>query len=500
MAEMKSLAKDTAIYGVSSILGKFLNWCLVPFYSYILVSAEYGMSVELYAWTAVILVVLTYGMETGFFRFANRSDLDAQVVYSTSLISLTVSSILFILLCVLFLPSISTIMGYEAHPEFIWMMAVIVAMDAFSAIPFAYLRFKKRPIAFASLKLVMIFSNILFNLFFLYLCPKIAQSNPEWIDWFYDPTYGVGYIFVANVISSIVGLLTLAPFFVRIKWVCDVKLLKQMLRYSLPLLVLGVAGIMNQSFDKMMFTHLFENKAYAMEQLGIYGACYKIGIVMMMFTQAFRYAYEPFVFSKQRNTDNRKAYSDAMKYFYIFSVFIFLSIVFFLDILQYLVSAEYRSGIMVVPIVLLCFVFQGIYFNLSIWYKLTDKTEWGAYISIIGLVFTVFGNVFFIPLYGYMAAAWVSCICFFVMMVVSWLLGQKYYAISYDLKSVARYTLIGIVLYYVGMNVPINSLVFRLIFRSVLLVLFIGSVFKLEVPMSSLPFINKKLKRSGTEE
>jgi O-antigen/teichoic acid export membrane protein len=496
MAEMKTLAKDTVIYGVSSILGRFLNWCLVPFYSYILVSAEYAVSVELYAWTAVILVVLTYGLETGFFRFANRAELDSQVVYSTSLVSITVTSILFILLCFLFLPWISVILGYQTHSDFIWMMAVVVAIDAFSAIPFAYIRFKKRPIAFAILKFVMILSNIFFNLFFLYICPKLYISNPELISWFYDPSYGVGYIFVANVISSVVGLLALAPFFVRLKWICDKKLLKQMLRYSLPLLILGIAGIMNQSFDKMMFTHLFDDQAYAREQLGIYGACYKIGIVMMMFTQAFRYAYEPFVFSKQRNTDNRKAYSNAMKYFFIFSVFIFLSIVYFLDILQYLVSSEYRSGIMVVPIVLLCFVFQGIYFNLSIWYKLTDRTEWGAYISLIGLFFTVVGNVVFIPIYGYIAAAWVSCICFFVMMIISWFFGQKYYTITYDMKSLARYTIIGILLYFVGMNIPIDSVVLRLGLRSIILLAFLFYVLKTENMMSSLPFFNKTLKKS----
>jgi len=492
---MKTLAKDTAIYGVSSILGKFLNWCLVPLYTYVLVSGEFGVSVTLYSWTAVILVILTYGMETGFFRFANRPDLDPQVVYSTSLVSLTVSSSLFIVLCLIFLPWISGVMGYKAHPEFIWMMAVIVAIDAFSAIPFAYLRFKKRPIAFASLKLVMIFVNIFFNLFFFLLCPVIFAWKPALISWFYDPNYGVGYVFVANVISSVVGLLTLAPFFVRLKWTCDKVILKKLLRYSFPLLVLGIAGIMNQSFDKMMFPYLFDDKVYAMQQLGIYGACYKIGIVMMMFTQAFRYAYEPFVFSKQRHTDNRKAYSDAMKFFFIFSVFIFLGIVYYLDLLQYLVSAEYRSGIIVVPIVLLCFVFQGIYFNLSFWYKLTDKTEWGAYISILGCVFTVLGNLLFVPHYGYMAAAWVSCICFFVMMVVSWLLGRKYYPISYDMKSGARYAILGIVFYLIGMKIPIDSVVLRLGFRTFLLVLFTLYVVKKDIPLQSIPLIGKLRKK-----
>ncbi|MEA4840635.1 MAG: polysaccharide biosynthesis C-terminal domain-containing protein [Bacteroidales bacterium] len=496
MAEMKTLAKDTAIYGVSSILGKFLNWCLVPFYSYVLSSsAEYGMVTELYAWTALLLVLLTYGMETGFFRFANKSGADPEQIYSTSMFSLAGSSILFILFCLVFLPGISSAMGYGEHPDYIWMMAIIVAIDAFCAIPFAWLRYKKRPMAFASLKVLMIFTNIFFNLFFLYICPKIQISNPGLISWFYNPDYGVGYVFVANLISSIVGLITLIPFMIHIKWSYDGDLLKKMLKYSLPLLVLGIAGIMNQSFDKMMFPHLFQDQAYAKAQLGIYGACYKIGVVMMMFTQAFRYAYEPFVFSKQKSSDSKKAYSDAMKYFFIFSVFIFLGIVYFLDVLQYLVRSEYRSGLIVVPVVLICFIFQGIYFNLSFWYKLSDKTQWGAYISLIGCVMTVAGNIIFVPIFGYMGAAWVSCITFFVMMLISWMLGKKYYPISYDLKSIFRYTVIGVILYLIGMKIPIESEVLRLGFRTFLLMLFAVYVLRKDISVQSIPYLNKLFRK-----
>jgi len=496
MAEMKSLAKDTAIYGVSSILGKFLNWCLAPFYSYYLTSsAEFGIVTELYAWTALLLVLLTYGMETGFFRFANKPGADPEQVYSTSLISLLGSSILFILFCLVFLSDISTTLGYGNHPDFIWMMAVIVAIDAFCCIPFAWIRYKKRPIAFATLKLVMIFSNIFFNLFFLLLCPKIQLWKPELIAWFYNPNYGVGYVFVANLISSVIGLVTLAPFLIHIKWSYDGVLLKKMLRYSLPLLVLGIAGIMNQSFDKMMFTHLLPDKAYAQTQLGIYGVCYKIGIVMMMFTQAFRYAYEPFVFAKQKNVNSNKAYSDAMKFFFIFSVFIFLGVMFYLDLFQYLVRSDYRSGFNVVPVVLLCFVFQGVYFNLSFWYKLSDRTEWGAYISLIGCVMTVVGNIIFVPLYGYMGSAWVSCITFFAMMIISWALGKKYYPISYDIKSAFSYTVVGAILFGIGMYVPIDSVVLRLGFRTLLLLVFAAYTIRKDLPLQSIPYLNKLVRK-----
>jgi len=492
MAEMKTLAKDTAIYGVSSILGKFLNWCLVPLYSFTLANtAEFGVMTNLYAWSALLLVILTYGMETGFFRFANKTGVDPEQVYSTSIASLAGSSVFFLLLCFLFLPGISSVVGYRNHQDYIWMMVVIVALDAFSSIPFAWLRFKKRPIAFATLKVMSIFSNIFLNLFFFLLCPKIMLWNPALIDWFYNPNYGVGYVFVANLISSIFTLLLLLPYFIHIKWNFDGKLLKQILVYSLPLLLLGITGIMNQSFDKMMFTHLIDNKIFAESQLGIYGACYKIGVVMMMFTQSFRYAYEPFVFAKQKKSDDKKAYSDAMKYFYIFSIFIFLGIMFFLDVIKFAIKDTYHSGLNVVPLVLLSFVFQGIFFNLSFWYKLSDKTKWGAYISLIGCVMTVVGNIIFIPRYSYMGAAWVSAVSFFVMMVISWVLGKKYYPISYEIKSAMKYTLVGLFLYLLGMYVPIEPLALRLGFRLLLLLVFIAYAIKKDASLQSIPYLNK---------
>jgi O-antigen/teichoic acid export membrane protein len=495
MADMKRLAKDTAIYGVSSILGKFLNWCLLPFYTYVLPSVnDYGMVTDLYNWTAVVYILLTYGMETGFFRFANKSDQESQKVYSTTLFSVGTTSLFFIAVCLLFNSPISKTMGYGIHPEFIWMMCVIVAIDAFSAIPFAFLRYKKRPIAFASLKMVMIFANIFFNVFFLYLCPKMEAWSPGLTRWFYDPSYGVGYVFVSNFLSSIVGLISLLPF-MWTRWTFDFQLLKKMLRYSLPLLILGLAGMMNQSFDKIVFKYLFDDQTEALHQLGIYGACFRIGIVMMMFTQAFRYAYEPFVFSKQKNEDNRKAYSDAMKFYIIFSVFIFLGVMYYLDILQYLISSDYRVGLVVVPIVLVCYIFQGVYFNLSFWYKLTDKTDWGAIIALIGCVCTILGNILFVPIYGYIGSAWVSFVCFFVMMVISWILGQKYYPIQYDMKSAGRYTLLGMILYLAGMYVPIDALPLRLGYRTVLLILFCLYVVRKDLPMESIPFFNKFIKK-----
>lgn len=495
MAEMKSLAKDTAIYGVSSILGKFLNWCLLPFYSYVLPSPEdYGMVTDLYNWTAVAYILLTYGMETGFFRFSNKTEDAANKVYSTTLTSIAATSLFFILVCLLFNSPISIAMGYGAHPEFIWMMCIIVAIDAFSAIPFAFLRYKKRPIAFATLKMVMIFSNIFLNIFFLWLCPLVYDWQPSLVNWFFVPNYGVGYVFIANFLSSIIGLLALLPS-MWMKWVFDPALWKQMLKYSLPLLVLGLAGIMNQSFDKIIFKYLFDDQQEALRQLGIYGASFRIGVVMMMFTQAFRYAYEPFVFARQKNEDNQKAYSDAMKYFIIFSVFIFLGVMYYLDILQYLIRSDYREGLVVVPIVLVCYIFQGIYFNLSFWYKLSDKTNWGAIIALVGSACVVAGNFIFVPTYGYVGSAWVAFCCFFLMMVLSWMLGQKYYPITYDLKSAGTYALIGLLLYLAGMYAPIESFTLRMIYRTLLLLLFGAYFIRKDLPIKSIPLLNKLVKK-----
>lgn len=484
MAGIKSLFKDTAIYGLSSIIGRFLNWCLVPFYTYTLrASGEYGVVTELYSWTALVIVILTYGMETGFFRFVNKAGEKANQVYSTTLFSLTGTSSLFILLGLLFLPQIAGFMGYDAHPEFVGMMIGIVAVDAFCCIPFAYLRYKNQALKFAGLKLLSIGVNIFMNLFFLWICPKIDAWKPELIAWFYCPDFGVGYVFLANVFSTAITFLALLPV-CRVKADFNGKLLKEMLRYSLPLLVLGIAGIMNQSFDKIIFKHLFDDQALAQSQLGIYGACYKIAIIMMMFTQAFRYAYEPFIFAKNKGEDKKTSYVEAMKYYIIFAWFIFLGVMFYIDILKYIISPEYHEGLVVVPIVLICYLFQGVYFNLSLWYKLTDKTQWGAYISLIGCALTIIGNIIFVPRYGYVAAAWTSLACFLLMTLISWWLGQKYYPIKYDIKSAVFYSALSIFLFILGMNLPIDALLWKLVARTLILGFFLVVVMSKDLPLS----------------
>ncbi len=487
MAEMKRLAKDTAIYGISSILGRFLNWCLMPFYTFTLGgTGEYGVVAKVYAWTALLMVILTYGMETGFFRFANKSDNKPEQVYTTSLFSLLVSSLLFMVGIFLFMEPAAKGLNVPDHPEFVWMMALTVAIDAFSTIPFAWLRFCKRPMVFAGLRMLMIGINIFFNVFFLWICPIIHNSNPEWIAWFYNPDYRVGYVFVANVFSSVLGLLALLPYMLGIRWNVSWSLLKEVLNYSRPLLFLGIAGIMNQSLDKIILPYLYPDMTTGDVQLGIYAACFKLGLVMMMFTQAFRYAYEPFVFSKSKDSDSRQSYVEGMKFFLLFAVFVFLGVMYYLDVIKFMLNSKYHEGLVVVPIVLVSYIFQGIVFNLSFWYKLTDKTKWGAYISFMGLAVTILGNVIFVPLFGYIASAWTSFVCFFLMMVVSWALGQRHYPIPYDLKMAGRYVLVGGLLYVAGMYMPISDLYLRLAYRTLLLLLFVAYVLRFDLPKGTV--------------
>jgi O-antigen/teichoic acid export membrane protein len=496
MAEqMKKLAKDTAIYGISSILGRFLNWLLVPLYTYILTnSAEYGIVTNLYAWTAFLLVVLTYGMETGFFRFANKNKEEVNTVYTTTLISVGTTSILFAACCVIFSQPIANLMGYPNNYEYISMLGIVVALDAFSSIPFAYLRFKNRPIKFASLKLLMVFTNIIFNLFFLLACPWLSEKAPALVNWFYIPDYGVGYVFVANLISTgIVTLALLKDVFV-LKFKFDGVLFKNMLRYSLPLLILGVAGIMNQTLDKIIFPFLFEDKAEAATQLGIYGACFKIAMVMMMFTQAFRYAYEPFIFAQHKDKKSTAAYADAMKYFVIFSFIIFLGLVFYLDIFKYVIRSDYWEGLRVVPIVLFSYIFQGVFFNLSLWYKLTDKTMYGAWFSIVGSIITVVINVAFVPVFSYMASAWAAFVCYFVIMLLSYFFGQKHMPIKYDLKTIGLYTAVAVGVYGASFLVQTPWIVVNMAYKTVLFAGFLVLVIKRDFPVKFIPIINRFVK------
>ena len=478
---MKRLAKETAVYGLSSIIGRFLNWMLVPMYTRVLAgTGDYGIVTNLYGWTALLLVLLTYGMETGFFRFINKKEEQEPMrVYASVLYCLLGSSMLFAVVVFALLPWISGVMGYADHPEYVGMMAGIVAVDAFCCIPFAYLRYLGKAWRFAGIKLLSIFLNIALNIFFLLVCPWLQSHYPAMVDWFYIPDYGVGYVFVANVFTTLLTLFCLFPDILPgLRAKSNPVVLRQILRYSFPILLLGIAGIFNQTADKILFPFLFDDKVYANEQLGIYGACFKIAVVMVMFTQAFRYAYEPFIFARNKSDDNKLAYAEAMKYFILFALFIFLGVMFYIDVLKYFVGSAYYPGLRVVPIVMLGELFFGIYFNLSLWYKLIDETRWGAYFSSIGCVATVSIILLFGSTYGYMACAWASFFCNLLMMVLSYFMGQRKYPINYDLRSAAVYTALAGELYVAGMYLPIESLVGRLAYRTLLLAVYAAFMWK----------------------
>ena len=480
---MKSLAKDTAIYGLSSIIGKFLNYLLVPLYTYALARTDdYGIVTNLYAWTALLLVLLTYGMETGFFRFANREDYDAKSVYKTAYWTLLSTSTLFALLVIVFQQPLAGVLGYADHAEFVAMMFVTVAVDAFASIPFAYLRNQKRPILFAALKLLFVILNIAFNLLFLVILGK----------------NDVFYVFLSNLMATGIQTLCLLPFTMPKGGRFDGKALKEMLRYSLPLLVLGVAGIMNQTLDRILFPYLYPGED-AQSQLGIYGACFKVAMVMMMFTQAFRYAYEPFVFSKHKDRQSVEAYADAMKYYIIFSYLILLGVIFYLDIFRYIVSSAYWEGLKIVPVVLWTYVFQGVYFNLSFWYKLTDETKWGAYFSLIGLCITLVLQIVGVPIIGYWASCGSSLVCYFVIMVLSYVIGQKKAPIPYDMKSIGGYTLLTFgllaVYYYIRHYFNLNMWVLMAI-GTFFIAVYIIKMTRSDFPLSGLPVVGKYFKRN----
>ena len=439
MGKLGGLAKDTAIYGLSSIIGRFLNYLLVPLYTAKLSveSGGYGVITNVYSYTALMLVILTFGMETTFFRFANKDDENPRTVYSTTLLTVGLVGLAFVLLVLGFLPQVAQAMGYEDHPEYVGVMAVVVALDAFQAIPFAYLRFKHKPIKFASLKLLFIFLNIALNLLYFVALPALYKEYPDVVGRVYDPTIGVGYAFFMNLLCT--SLITF--FFIpelKIRYSFDRALLMRMLRYSWPILVLGIAGILNQTADKILFPHIYPGEDAKM-QLGIYGAASKIAMIMAMITQAFRYAYEPFVFGGAKEKDSRETYAKGMRYFLVFTLLAYLCVLAYLPVLRYIISPEYWDGLRVVPIVMAAEILMGVYFNLSFWYKLSDRTLWGAVFSGVGCAVLIGVNLVLVPRIGYMGCAWGGVAGYGSAMLLSYLVGQKYEPVNYRVPVLLAY-------------------------------------------------------------
>ena len=482
MANLKSLFKDTAIYGLSSIVGRFLNYLLVPLYTHYMPkdSGDYGISTNVYAYTALILVLLTFGMETTLFRFANDERYKSDTVFSTTMAVVGSLTAVFLLLIFGFIGPVSGALGYEAHPDYLLMMAVVVALDALQAIPFSYLRYQKRALRFASLKMLFIFLNIGLNLFYFVVLGKTS----------------VFYVFFINLLCT--GFITFffLPDLFRIHWKFDGSLLRNMLSYSWPILILGIAGILNQVADKIIFPLVYPDQAEANVQLGIYGSCVKIAMIMAMITQAFRYAYEPIVFAKSKDADKTEYYAAAMKYFLIFTLLAFLCVVGWMPLLQYIIGADYREGLGVVPIVMAAEIMMGVYFNLSFWYKLIDKTIYGAWFSLAGCMVLFAVNILLIPQYSYWACAWGGVAGYGTAMILSYIVGQQKNPIPYPMKDIAIYVVATAVLFIVMKLIPASwPMIVTLLVNTLLIAVFTAIIVKRDFPLSHLPVVGKYFRR-----
>ncbi|MEN8115662.1 MAG: oligosaccharide flippase family protein [Bacteroidota bacterium] len=492
MNPFKKLAGDTAIYGVSSIVGRFLNWWLVPYYSFMFLPEEYGVVTNMYAYVAFFLVLLTYGMETSFFRFASKSK-NTDDVYSTSLISLFFTSISFVLLAAVFRGEIAGLINYPEHSEYILWLAVILGIDALTAIPFARLRLNNRPVKFAFIKLVNIAFNIGFNLFFISLCPKLVESNPDsFINTIYSPDIGVGYVFISNLLASAITLILLLPEIFRTSFRFDKKLIREMLSYGFPILIVGLAGMVNQNIDKVLIPFLIPEEQNPMFQVGIYGANYKLAVLMNMFIQAFRYAFEPFFFARGDSKDDPKVYATVMKYFVIFGLTIFLGMMLYIDIIKVIIDSQYHEGLRVVPIILMANLFFGIYFTLSLWYKLKDMTRYGAYMALTGAAITLVLNFALIPVMGYMGSAIAVFICFLIMMIISYILGQKHYPVPYDIKRIATYFITAVIIFAISTFTTDLSPGIKYFIHTIFVIIFLTAVYMLEKKEIGSLFKTKK--------
>ena len=480
MANFKALAKDTAIYGLSSIVGRFLNYLLTPLYTYKIAAASggYGVITNIYAYVALLLVILTFGMETTFFYFANRDDKDPNMVFSTILRMVGTVAVAFVALVVAFLGPVSSALGYADHPSYIWVMAVAVAIDAFQCVLFAYLRYRKKALKFASLKLLNIGMSIALNLWVFLVMSRTREV-------------GVGYVFYINLFCSAFLTLFLLKELKGIRYGFDRSLMKEMLGYSWPVLILGIAGILNQTADKMLFPYIYKGED-ASVQLGIYGASVKIAMIMAMITQAFRYAYEPFVFGSAREKDSRESYALGMKYFIIFTLLAYLCVMAYMDVLKYVVSPGYWDGLKVVPVVMAAEIMMGIYFNLSFWYKLIGKTIWGAVFSGIGCLALLLVNFIFVPRFGFMACAWGGFAGYGLAMLTSYFVGQKHYPIDYPLSDIFSYIFLAGVL-YAGISFVNGhmSMVPALLSNTLILAVFAAYVVRKDFPLSGLPVVGK---------
>lgn len=504
---IKRLASQTAIYGIPSILGRILGYLLVPLYTRVFLPGEYGTVNVFYSYASFLMVILTYGMETAFFRF-NEQETDKEKVFSTGMISLLFSSALFLLVLSINAGPVAKWIEYPDNKNYVIWFGWILALDAISSMPFARLRAQNKAKRFATIKMAGIVINIGLNLFFILLCPFILShsgnnSISRFIALVYRPDWGIEYIFISNLIASSITLLLLLPEIIMTKWKVYPLFWKKMLLYAFPLLFAGMAGIVNETFDRLLLRYLLP-KDIATYQVGIYAACYKISILMTIFIQAYRYAAEPFFFAQTKEKDAKLVYARIMDYFIVTVSLIFLVTMVYLDdfIMPILVGSNFWGGKGVIPVLMLANLFLGVYYNLSIWYKLTGKTIWGAWLSVIGAIITLVLNFWWIPLsadhliYGYYGSAWATFICYGSMMILSYVIGQKYFPVHYNLLKFFGYLGLAVLLYFIS-TVPFDSHFFRFLFHTLILIIFCGIIIAIEKPVMVVSFFKSIIKRPG---
>jgi O-antigen/teichoic acid export membrane protein len=497
LSGIKKLAGDTLWYGGSSIAARFLNYLLTPYLTLKLDPSRYGDMSLVYAAIPFLNVLFTYGLETAYFRFAQKEEYKKDI-YSTTSISLFISTLFLSALLFATHTSIANFVKLNEHPEFITYSIFIIAFDTLSTLPFAKLRQDGKPKKFALIRIISIVITMLLTYFFISICPSLVENNPTgWVAEWYVKDYGVGYVIIANLFASGITLLLLFKELFSIQLRFNKTLWKQMLVYSLPLLVAGFGGMINETFDRIMLGWWapVATQELAKAEIGIYSACYKLSILISLFIQAFRMGAEPFFF-KQANGDNpQKMYARVMKFFVITITVMFLFVALYLDIWKHFIRREdYWVGLKVVPILLLANMFLGIYYNLSVWYKLTQKTMYGAYITIIGAIVTLVINAIFIPYFSYMACAWATFFCYGSMMVISFIWGQKHYRIPYAWKKLLLYIVIVVVIFMIHMGTThlIHNKYFSFFFASILITLYLKFITLVEhKEFSKLPFIGK---------
>lgn len=488
MSFLRSLAKETAIYGGSTILNRLLNYVMVtPYLTRVFAEerGEYGIHGLMYAFAALLMVLFTYGMETAFFRFGSQAE-QRGTAFSTATISLLVSTALAVGTTVLLAPSISEQLLAPGYSLYVVLFAFVIGFDVLAAVPFAMLRLENRPLRFALLKAGNVLLNLLALVFFLEICPLLAASGQDWAARLYDPEQKLLYVFGANLIASAFTLLFFLPVYLRLQWRFDTALWRRMMHYALPLVPVGIAGTVNQLADRYLLKIWLPGTTEAnLEQVGIYNACLKIAVLMMLFTQAFKFAAEPFFFRHAARSDSRQIYADVSRAFAIAGSFACLATLLYLDYVKILIDANYHEGLRVVPVLLLAYFFLGMYYNFSIWYKLSDQTHIGAWISIGGAAITLGLNYWLIPILGYVGSAWAAVACYGFMNVASYLIGQRYYPIPYAMWRMKGILAAAIVTYLLSVllqGATTGHLLLATVVNTLLLVAFMAFVAKVEGP------------------